>query len=58
MNSSDYNRFYEAINAANSISDDDACRAALRRIYADMLSQYSSSEDDVQHLHRLFRLYI
>lgn len=58
MNSSDYNRFFRAVEAANSVRDDDACRQALRRIYADMCSQYSSSDDDVEHLYRKFRLRI
>ena len=58
MNSSDYNRFYDAIKAANSISDNDTCRQALSRIYADMCSQYGPSDEDVKHLYGLFRLYI
>ena len=58
MNSSDYNRYLHAVEAANGIRDNDACRQALRRIYSDMCAQYGSRDDDVEHLYRKFRISI
>lgn len=58
MQTSDYNEFYRAVEAANSISDNDSCRQVLRRIYADMCGKYGPSDSDVEHLYRMFRLHI
>ena len=54
MRSDDYNKCLAAIKAANDISDYDLS-VKLRQIYAQMVTQYGVSEDDVQYLYRQFR---
>ena len=57
MNSSDYNRYLAAIQAANDCEASHA-RELLRQIQADMIAKYGLSDNDVDYLIRQFRYHI
>ena len=54
MNSTDYNTYLTAINAANSMERERA-KELLRGIYAQMIAQYGAGDNDVDYLYRKFR---
>ncbi len=58
MDSRNYNRFLEAIKAANGMSDPDRARDLLRKIQAEMIANYGISDNDVDYLIRQFRYHI
>ena len=51
MSSSDYNRYLDAIKAANDTED----RDALRQIQKDLIKNYGLGDKDVDYLIRQFR---
>ena len=57
MNSSDYNKYLEAIKAANDCEASRA-RELLRQIQADMIARYGANDNDVNYLIRQFRYHI
>ena len=57
MKSSDYNNWLARIKDARYMEESRA-RDVLRQIYNEMVSQYGSNDDDVQHLYKMFHLYI
>ena len=57
MNPSDYNKYLAAIKAANNCEESRA-KELLRRIYADMVANHGSSDNDVDYLFRQFRYHI
>ncbi len=53
MNSTDYNRYLQAIKVANDTQD----RRALGRIQKDLIAEYGLRDSDVDYLIRQFQYY-
>ena len=58
MDSSTYNKYLSAIKTANDLSDRDRAKDMLRKIQAEMVSEYGANESDVVYLIKQFRYYV
>ena len=55
MDSSTYNKYLSVIKTANDMSDKDRAKDILRKIQAEMISEYGMSDNDVTYLIKQFR---
>lgn len=55
MDASTYNKYLSVIKTANDMSDKDRAKDILRKIQAEMISEYGMNDDDVTYLIKQFR---
>lgn len=58
MDASTYNKYLSVIKTANDMSDKDRAKDILRKIQAEMISEYGMSDNDVTYLIKQFRYYL
>lgn len=58
MDAKNYNRYLSVIETANDMEDKDRAKEILRNVQAEMISEYGSSDSDVEYLINKFRYYV
>ena len=58
MDASTYNKYLSVIKTANDMSDKERAKDILRKIQAEMISEYGINDDDVTYLIKKFRYYL